>query len=160
MTLSPWRFNIRCLAHVSQSGRQGETIAFQPVARNCGNWRYNIYLLTLVLWHFWAIHPRLNQKRMKAWPQKEKKKFLFITESWTIHLVVFFHQSSSIASLVETASLAFWSHIERLSTTTHHVIHERWLLLHCIDKAKPEGLTWRLICNTSVLQCLYLTNHM
>lgn len=73
MTLSPWRFNIKCLAHVLQSRRQGETIAFRLVPRNCGNWRYNIYLLTLVLWHFWAIHPRLNQKRMKAWPQKEKK---------------------------------------------------------------------------------------
>lgn len=77
---------------------------------------------------------------MKAWPQKEKK-ILFITETWTIHLVMFFHQSSSIASLVETGSLAFWSHIEKLSLTTHHVIHERTLLLYCIDKAKPEGLT-------------------
>lgn len=69
----PWRFNIRFLAHVLRSKSQSETIAFWLGARNCGNWRYNIYLLTLVLWHFCPIHLCLCQKRMKAWPPKEKK---------------------------------------------------------------------------------------
>lgn len=77
MTLGPWRFNIRCLAHVLQSRRQSETIAFQLVARHGGNWRFNIYLLTLQLWHFCPIHPCLSQKRMKAWPQRERGKNSF-----------------------------------------------------------------------------------
>lgn len=108
---------MRCLARDLRSRRQSETIAFWVRARNCGNWRYNIYLFTLVFWHFCPIHPRLSRKRVKAWPQKEKK-ILFITETWTIHLAMPFYQSSLITSLVETGSLVFWSHIERWRTTT------------------------------------------